>query len=723
MSDPSLSRRRPLYAYLEPLLRGRRVLEIGGVKDASAEFLVSLGASRVVTSDGDLAGLEGSGKDRFDVVLVPEAEAFIRRPEVVASWQKLVADRGRLVVAAANPDRGGTGVGYFELHDAVAHYFLRVQMLGVTPFLGVGLVEFEGAVDGLRIDARLVKEGSEPPAFYVGIAGAEPVSGLGYALVQLPWSDAPWQGGRAGLPDARASADLKAKLDEAAAQAESAMRVARAQGDEIDELRGRLRRAAEDRAGLDAEVAKLRQGLTQADEAVMALTRRTAEEMAVVAEKLSAGLRGPSAADARAAAAELVSARDEADRLRVRLAESEARTAAAEQRLEELGGEARARRAEIEDALERLRLADAELARARRAAARLEEEARAGATDAQALAARDQAIAERDDRIARLEVEKQDLVWRLAELEDKLREAIARAVRTEAGRGPAAAVSPAAEPRPPAASESDLSAAREARERALEGFHRAAAAHVDELTELRASVAEQAALVAELEDAVATAEAKSTTATTEAATLRKTAKDLEEADRSRRTRLAELEGKLLRLEHERKAASAGGGNGEAERRIAEMTADRDATRRRNDDERAAWSRERDELRGHLAEVQGHLEEAKRAAAGKNGHDGDLAVARELEAIETELQLEAARLDAVAATVSASAPTGAPAAAGAGPSGESASRLENTLGNIRARATRLRDELEGVRRRLDRLSSTEIAGFLEELGEDLAEIGR
>src|SRR5215467_11143607 len=126
MSDPSLSRRRPLYAYLEPLLRGRRVLEIGGVKDASAEFLVSVGASRVVTTDGDLAGLEAN--DRFDVVLVPEAEAFIRRPEVLASWQKLVADRGRLVVAAANPDRGGTGVGYFELHDAVAHYFLRVQM-------------------------------------------------------------------------------------------------------------------------------------------------------------------------------------------------------------------------------------------------------------------------------------------------------------------------------------------------------------------------------------------------------------------------------------------------------------------------------------------------------------------------------------------------------------------------------------------------------------------
>ena len=52
-----------------------------------------------------------------------------------------------------------------------------------------------------------------------------------------------------------------------------------------------------------------------------------------------------------------------------------------------------------------------------------------------------------------------------------------------------------------------------------------------------------------------------------------------------------------------------------------------------------------------------------------------------------------------------------------------SRLENTLGNYRQRASRLRDELEGVRRRFDALSPSEIAGFLEELGEDLAELGK
>jgi len=51
----------------------------------------------------------------------------------------------------------------------------------------------------------------------------------------------------------------------------------------------------------------------------------------------------------------------------------------------------------------------------------------------------------------------------------------------------------------------------------------------------------------------------------------------------------------------------------------------------------------------------------------------------------------------------------------------ASLLESTLDNYRERAGRLRDDLEGIRRRLDSLSSSEIAGFLEELGDDLAEL--
>src|SRR5262245_27228285 len=52
-AGPGLSRRLPLYAYLEPLLTGRRILEIGAGSGAGAEYLASRGATRVVSIDTD----------------------------------------------------------------------------------------------------------------------------------------------------------------------------------------------------------------------------------------------------------------------------------------------------------------------------------------------------------------------------------------------------------------------------------------------------------------------------------------------------------------------------------------------------------------------------------------------------------------------------------------------------------------------------------------------
>jgi hypothetical protein len=653
-------RRRSLYAYLEPIWSGRRVLEIGP-GEGSAELLMSLGAARVVVSDGDL----GAVNERFDVVVVPEGEALVRRPGAVAACRKLVAAGGRLIVAAGNAERLGpaAGVGYYDLHGAVAPLLPLIQMLGMTPFAGIGVVEFEGAVDALRIDSRLIKE-QEQPVAYVAIAGTEPVVGLGYALVQLP---------------------LGAAAAATGATEPTGARLSPVQAEEIEELRARLRRAAEDRAALDAENAKLRRALADADEAVMNLTRRTTEEMAAVADRLAAGLRTPLEAETRAAAASLAAAREEAERLRVKLAESEARAAAAEQRLEEVGGLARERQSAVEDALERQRLAESELGRARREVTRIEGAARTVVVDGGALEERSRVIAQRDDRILRLEGEKQDLSWRLAELEDRLRQAIARAVQmgagAAAGRGEAGANPFAAPGGGSSVGGDDPPAAREARERALEEFHRASAAHVGELTELKASVSEQTALVSELEDTLAAAEARAASSGAEATTLRKTAKDLEEADRARRARLAELEGKLLRLEHERKAAAAqpqGGG--------------------RDDDRLHALEAERDRLRVRV----GELETAAAIGAARNGHDvGAAAIARDLDAVEANLRAEVGR-------VGASTPD--------------AARLENTLDNYRRRASRLRDDLEGIRRRLESLSPSEISGFLEELGEDLAELG-
>lgn len=230
-ANPELrDRRQTLYAYLEPLWPGRRVLEVG--RPGAAELLRSLGAAEVVTADGDPRPGE-----TFDVVVVPDGAAGVRRPGAVAALRRLLRPGGRLVVAAANADRPGVtgGVGYYDLHGALAAHLPHVQMLGMTPFAGIGVVEFNGAVDALRIDARLVKD-PEAPVAYVALAGAEPVAGLGYALVQLPSS---------GRAPAR----------------EEVTRVSDVQADEIEELRARLRRAAEDRAALDTENARLRRAL------------------------------------------------------------------------------------------------------------------------------------------------------------------------------------------------------------------------------------------------------------------------------------------------------------------------------------------------------------------------------------------------------------------------------------------------------------------------------
>src|SRR4029077_18202317 len=123
------NRRLPLYAYLEPLLLGRRVLEVGFGDGAGADYLASRGASLVVAVDLDpslverararyrrpnlelrslpsLVDLEALG-ERFDVVVVTEGEGLVRRSGSVLAWRRALADaeHGHLVVAVASADR------------------------------------------------------------------------------------------------------------------------------------------------------------------------------------------------------------------------------------------------------------------------------------------------------------------------------------------------------------------------------------------------------------------------------------------------------------------------------------------------------------------------------------------------------------------------------------------------------------------------------------------
>ncbi len=421
--------------------------------------------------------------------MVPDAGALVRATSgltVTAARALLAGPQGRLVLLVASSDRPGengqgtaaeSSAGFYEVTEALERLFPKVRMFGVTPFAAYGVAEFSEATSGLRIDGGLVEEAAEQPTHYLALAGPDDGVELGYALVQIPVEG---EGPAASAAPVAAAesvdvADLRRRLAEAEGKAEGVLRVSRAQTEEIEELRARLRRASESRAELDKEVDRLRKGLAEADESVLDLTRRTREEMAALAARITAGLRpgdGAGGAD------------------------------------------------------------DGPTARLREEIRRREE----------ALAARESALSERDERIAGLEADRQDLQWQVD----------AGAVT---GAEPGLAVrAPAAEPGPPPA--------------VLAPYRLAAAAHLQEVNQLREALAEQSTLVAELEDSLSARDTRLAALEAELGSLRRHAAEIEQADRARRSRLAEVEGTLLRLQRQAALAASqpvepGSGNGAA----------------------------------------------------------------------------------------------------------------------------------------------------------------
>jgi chromosome segregation ATPase len=394
-------------------------------------------------------------------------------------------------VPSAESSVGGGGIAFDRLLGTWAPHFPRARLFGLTPFQAVGIAEFDEAASGLRVDSRLVDEAAEIPSHYLVVGGPDEPLGLGYALVQIPVASslgADAARTEVGLPD------LRRRLAEAEGQAEGALRVARAQTEEIEELRARLRRAGEARAELDAELARLRRALAEADESVVTITRRTTEEMTSLASRITAGLRAGFMEPGRPASD----------------------------------------------------------------TARLEAEVAAAAA----------ALSQRDERIAALEADKQELTWQVQELESR------------------AAARPSPIAFEPATSEMSDQQAR-LREQALDQLRLAAAAHLEETARLRAALGEQATLVAELEEALEESEASRSALAADLARVRQHAGEVEAADRQRRSRLAELEGTLLRLQRQAASTTSAGpaqqeaqlAQQRAEQRIAVAMAENEALRR------------------------------------------------------------------------------------------------------------------------------------------------
>ncbi|WP_242356769.1 methyltransferase domain-containing protein, partial [Anaeromyxobacter sp. SG64] len=117
------------YSFIEPLLAGRRVLEIGAAAasdGATALFLAERGAAAVLSiapSEPELAAAREAGHHpfvqfraaepealragTFDLVLVADGSALAREPARVATLRRLLAPGGRLVTAIA---AGGTAL-------------------------------------------------------------------------------------------------------------------------------------------------------------------------------------------------------------------------------------------------------------------------------------------------------------------------------------------------------------------------------------------------------------------------------------------------------------------------------------------------------------------------------------------------------------------------------------------------------------------------------------
>jgi chromosome segregation ATPase len=466
-----------------------------------------------------------------------------------------------LVESADHPASRG-GAGYYEVAEACGRLFPRVRMFGLTPFAAFGIAEFSETSAGLRIDGGLVEDVGEQPTHYLAVAGPDDGADvdLGYALMQIPSEPVAEELDEDAVVEAPrgADAELRRKLAEAEGKAEGLLRVSRAQTEEIEELRARLRRGAEARADLDQEMARLRKALAEADASVLDLTRRTTQEVAALASRITSGLRPEPAPAAN----------------------------------------------------------DAALAGLREQLRRREEELANGAA----------ALSERDDRIATLEAERQELSWQLNAAEAAAAEAAvaaeAAAVTRERGR----------RVEPPA----DDGAAQRQRELALEQYRQAAAAHLEEVGRLREALAEQSTLVAELEDGLSASGRRLQSALEETERVRKHAAEIEEADRARRSRLAEVEGTLLRLQRQTALAQSASPpqlngtvtgdwdkrlkvvNEEWERKVANLNQQVDQIRQHADQSRRALQEQlEDQLRrerNQRQEIEGRLGEASERVA-------------------------------------------------------------------------------------------------------------
>jgi SAM-dependent methyltransferase len=390
-------------SFLEPLLAGRRVLEVGAVArtgGASARDLAARGAT-VTALDEDADAIAAAAaaagaaitwragrpsdleRGAFDLVLFHDGARLAASPDEVAELAALLADGGHLAAALPVPgapalstlaglDRAGEAPGYESFVGALAAVFPAVEIATQSAAVGwvlaaVGDPEPELSVDGSH-------GGAPDAAAFLAVCGAAPCLLSGMCLVTLPVASL-----LAERAAAAAAVERAVPADEAVRAALAAAHVASASAEaRLDEVERRAADAA-------ADLARVRALEARAEERA-----RDAERERGRAEARAAALEAE-LAQARTAQAAAVAEREAARRE----AEARAREARAwadamgrlERRIDDLETAARSHAAEAETAQTAAAraIAEASEARALAEAARFEADAlRARAEGAEA---------------------------------------------------------------------------------------------------------------------------------------------------------------------------------------------------------------------------------------------------------------------------------------------------------------------------------------------------
>jgi hypothetical protein len=391
-----------LSAYVEPLVRGRRVAVLGDATSGLADELGQRGARLVHVYDPDaartaealaraapgrphqvsyavLAGDLGVRDGAFDAILVPDLSLFTDPADVMRRVRRLCAASGVAIFVTPNNGvqgrrllPGGTGgeaagraagaLGYYELFDLVSLQFAKVRMVGQAPFVGYTVADFApGGEPEVSVDTSLLAA-SEEPEHFIAVASDRAVALEAYTVVELPWADV---AEAIGAAEASASVRSGERLALTEAQARAALMSA-----ELDKMRER--EAEHDR---EAEARDL--ALTSASARVAELTAelggrearlRDAEARAgdnhVRAERLVGQIRDLEE--------ELVRQRDRATRLSKQLDDEKRARQKAELELGMLRG-----KPEIAGAKDRIDALSADLEAARTRIAELELETQA----------------------------------------------------------------------------------------------------------------------------------------------------------------------------------------------------------------------------------------------------------------------------------------------------------------------------------------------------------